>query len=448
MRILAETPRFNQWVFTFAGLLVVLAALGRTVAIHAEPPQNIALNDPLPYGTPVIDYFAETTDDAVAQWNSKANAKAIALESHPSRGYLDGLLNALDVPISSQMLVFTKTALNPRLVSPQTPRAIYFNDDVSVGWVSGAESLEIATVDSKRGVIFYTLSQPKDDADRSLVFRREQRCLACHAGSATLKVPGGVIKSFRPDEIGKPISGYSRVTHELEFHKRFGGWYVTGKHADAEHRGNVFGEVQNTIDRMNMTDLDTLVDTSPYPSRHSDIVAQLVFHHQMHGWNLLIRAGMESRLNRRSTVEDDLLRYLLFIDEAPLTAAVSGTSSFTREFSNRGPKDSQGRSLRQFDLKTRLFRYRLSYLVYSQAFKGLPRPVRGRLATRFAHILTTPDCPPPFDQIPFEERSAIWEILCDTKPKFVALRKKADKSSGSLDARREPNSKGAPKSKF
>ncbi len=421
MRILAKSAQFNQCVFPSAALWVGWVLLVCPAKVQADPPRAIALTDPLPYGTDTIDYFNEDTADVLALWRQTVDLDTDPLKTHPSRGYLDGLLAALDIPISSQMLVFTKTALNPRLISPQTPRAIYFNDDVSIGWVPGAESLEIAAVDPERGVIFSTLAQPHAEVERSLVFRREQRCLACHAGSATLKVPGGVIKSFHPDKNGKPIQGYSRVTHELDFHKRFGGWYVTGRHGDADHRGNAFGEITKSTHRMNLTRLDSLVDTSPYPSPHSDIVAQLVFHHQMHGWNLLIRAGMEHRLNRRSDVEEKLLRYLLFIDEAPLPAAVTGTSDFTREFTVRGKTDSQGRSLREFDLKTRVFRYRMSYLIDSQAFEGLPTPVQQRLAKRLADILTQPDCESPFDRLPFAERTAIWEILCDTKPKFTAL---------------------------
>lgn len=421
MRILAKSVLFNQCVFSPTAWLVgLLIGMGH-VNVQADPPRSIALTDPLPYGTDAVDYFNDDTEDVLAHWRQTVDLNTAPLKTHPSRGYLDGLLAELDIPISSQMLVFTKTALNPRLISPQTPRAIYFNDDVSIGWVPGAESLEIAAVDPTRGVIFATLAQPHAEVDRPLLFRREQRCLACHAGSATLKVPGGVIKSFLPDKNGKPIQGYSRVSHELDFHKRFGGWYVTGRHGEADHRGNIFGDVKDSAGRMNLIRLDSLVDTSPYPSPHSDIVAQLVFHHQMHGWNLLIRAGMEHRLNRRSDVEERLLRYLLFVDEAPLPAPVTGTSDFAREFTAHGTTDSQGRSLREFDLKTRLFRYRLSYLVDSQAFEGLPTPVRQRLATRLAGILTRPDCGSPFDRLPFAERTAIWEILRETNPKFTAL---------------------------
>ncbi len=421
MRILTKTGPYNQCVFLWVVLFAQYVSFERNEQAHAEPPREITITDPLPYGAPAVDYFAKKTDDVVSRWRDSIDPDKISLKTHSSRGYLDELLNMLDVPVSSQMLVFTKTALNPRLVTPQTPRAVYFNDDVSIGWVPGAESVEIAAVDAARGVIFSTLAQPHADTEPSLIFRREQRCLACHAGSATLKVPGGVIKSFRPDEIGKPISGYSRVTHELEFHKRFGGWYVTGKHGVAEHRGNIFGEIEKTDQRMNLTRLDSLLDTSPYPSAHSDIVAQLVFHHQMHGWNLMTRAGMEHRLQRRSNVEEELLRYLLFIDEAPLPAPVEGTSGFAQEFTALGPADSQGRSLRDFDLQTRLFRYRLSYLIYSQAFRGLPEAVQTRLSRRLRDILTQQNCDPPFDQLPFVERSVIWEILRETTPKFTAL---------------------------
>jgi hypothetical protein len=419
--------------------LLAWAALCPAVSATADEPGEptpITLDDPLPYGQPPIDYFGSPRgDDAVSRLQTELSAGRVDLDGDGEMGYLRSLLGALDVPLESQTLVFTKTALNPDLVTPSTPRAVYFNDETAVGWVPGAAALEVIALDPLKGPLFYTLNQPRElptepmlkDADPPQ-FRRERRCLACHAGPTALRVPGGVVRSFLPDREGNPETGYSRVDHTLDFAKRFGGWYVTGRLGEAAfgtHLGNTllvddensFGPPRRTV-----ADMAVLVERERYPSPHSDVVAHLVLQHQMHGWNLLTRVGYESRLGQRSDAEEQLLRYLLFIDEAPLPNPLSGDSGFAEAFAKRGPTDSRGRSLREFDLKTRLFRYRMSYLIYSPLFDGLPDTARQRLARRLQEILTAPNPPAPFDRLPLTERTAIWEILTATKPALFEVK--------------------------
>ena len=72
---------------------------------------------------------------------------------------MESVLKALDVPTESQVLVFSKTSFQASRIVPRLPRALYFNDHVSVGFVRGGDVLEIASVDPKQGVIFYTLDQ-------------------------------------------------------------------------------------------------------------------------------------------------------------------------------------------------------------------------------------------------------------------------------------------------
>jgi hypothetical protein len=150
-----------------------------------------------------------------------------------------------------------------------------------------------------------------------------------------------------------------------------------------------------------------------------------VLQHQSHGQNLLIRVGQEARLGRRSDAEDRLLRYLVFADEAPLTGEVRGTSAFRAAFEKRGPVDSRKRSLRLLNLKTRLVEHRLSWLIDSQAFEGLPPDVQTRLYQRLWGILHG-QAPPAAGQPSFEredrwtaytsaEREAIVSIVRATK---------------------------------
>src|SRR6185312_802585 len=115
------------------------------------------------------------------------------LEHREGDGHLRALLEALQIPVESQLLVFSKSSANIQLISPKTPRAIYFNDDVYVGWIPGIAALEISAVDPQKGGMFYTLSQKADEPPRIL---RQQRCLVCHASQGSLRVPGHLDRSF------------------------------------------------------------------------------------------------------------------------------------------------------------------------------------------------------------------------------------------------------------
>jgi hypothetical protein len=392
------------------------------------PPQRVALSDPLPYGLRPIDYLDAQSDDVVALLAQRLAAKQSSLQWKPPHGYLESLLESLDVPRESQLLVFSKTALNPALVTPKNPRAIYFNDEVTVGWVPGADALELTALDPVKGPLFYTLKQ---DGNAPPTLRREERCLACHVGTTTLSVPGLIVRSFVPDDTGKPIAGYSRITHDSSFTQRFGGWYVTGTHGDVPHSGNLFGlDASDKFRReplasANRTQLPESI-REKYLEPHSDLVAHLVLQHQAHGLSLITRVGYEARLNRESDAEDLLVRYLLFADEPALHAPVKGTSSFSTVFSQKGPRDQAGRSLRQLNLTTRLFEHRLSFLIGSRGFESLPRETRQRLLERIFHGLTRRTADGPAKHIPAGERAAILEIvrgsLHDLPPAWSGLK--------------------------
>jgi hypothetical protein len=402
----------------WCGMTLVMPSRVVWSADEKPAPSPIEFTDKVPYGLQPIDYLGKATADAGRRLNGRLKMRTVQLEYRQKNGYLRALLDALEVPVESQLLVFSKTALNQKLVNPQNPRAVYFNDEVTVGWVPGAASIELTAIDPLKGPIFYTLLQSPEKPPR---LQRESRCLACHAGTTTLQVPGLMVRSFLTDKTGKPIVGYSRTTHDSELKKRWGGWYVTGKHGTATHTGNVFGKQEiaehkhRPALRGNITDLSPFISVGDYESPHSDIVAHLVLDHQLHGLNLLHRAGHETRLGRRSDVEERLIRYLLFVDEPPLTAEVRGTSGYARWFAAQKPRDGQGRSLREFDLKTRLFKHRLSYLIYSPSFDGLPGEVKERLYRRLWDILMGKDKSPDFNTIPAAERSAIIEIVRATK---------------------------------
>ena len=117
-------------------------------------------------------------------------AAASQLPNDAERGYLPSLLRALDVPASSQTLVFSKTSLQLDRIAPWSPRALYFNDNVYLGWVQGGPIMELASVDPKLGTVFYTIGQDPSGAPR---FEREgHTCLVCHDSSSVTGAAGRV----------------------------------------------------------------------------------------------------------------------------------------------------------------------------------------------------------------------------------------------------------------
>lgn len=359
-------------------------------------------------------------------------------------GYLPALLGALQIPASSQMLVFSKTSLQADRIGPRTPRAIYFGDDVYVGWVPGSKVLEISSMDPVQGPLFYTLTQPREGSAQ--IERGRGQCLACHGGSQTQGWPGNLVRSVQPDPQGRPLLklGTRFVDHRTAFEDRWGGWYVSGTHGEQRHQGNaVVGPEQEEVDRSagaNLTDLAGHFDTELYLSPHSDLVALMLLEHQAEMHNILARASYEVRLamardiQYRKIFEEPtggvrpgtkrlidqhatrILDYLLFKAEAVLTEPIAGTSGFAAEFTAAGQRDSKQRSLKELDLQTRLLRYPCSYLIYSPAFDALPAPL---LEVVYAELLTILQGAPAFDEhirLSLPIRRAILEILLDTKP--------------------------------
>jgi hypothetical protein len=304
---------------------------------------------------------------------------------------LAGLLQAFGINPDSQMLVFSKTSFQASRIGPRNPRAVYFNDEVAVGWVRGGEGIEVAALDAKQGVVFYTFNDGK--------FTHRDECLHCHYGPATAGVPGLFVGSVYPDAAGNPSRDRAIITdHRTPFADRWGGWYVNAARGEQKDRANAVAV--DPAEPHALALLAMKFNPAGYLSPTSDIVALMVFEHQTQFLNLLTRvqwSGSDSDI-------EELARYMTFQDEALLAEPVEGVSTFTKTFQLRGLHDRQGRSLRDFDLRTRLFRYPLSYMVYSPAFDALPAGVRVRALHR------------AFELMKPEDRAAAREILRDTKP--------------------------------
>ena len=405
-------------------------ALGAAVALFAtltsaqQPLSPSALRE-----HPQIAYSRTRPNDPVARLEQRLRAGEVVLAHDERNGFLRSVLAALDVPIDSQVLVFSKTSFQAAKIGPRTPRALYFNDTVSVGWVRGGEVLELAAQDPSLGTIFYTLDQSSGAAPR---FERNAACVQCHTSDATVNVPGMFATSVYPDTNG--ISQYALLystDHRKPFDTRWGGWYVTGRHR-GEHIGNAFSQsaddvaVVPTPETTHVERLEGRFDTAPYLRPDSDLVALLVLEHQMHLLNLLTRAGWEARvgapLGGRSLQQtvNELVDYLLFVDEAELPGPVAGSSTFMTTFGQRGPRDRQGRSLRDFNLRDRVFEYPCSFLIYSAPFDQLPAEVREAVYARMYAVLTGRDQHPRYAKLPDSRRKDIIDILADTKPDLPA----------------------------
>jgi hypothetical protein len=116
---------------------------------------------------------------------------------------------------------------------------------------------------------------------------------------------------------------------------------------------------------------------------------------------------------------------MLFANETRLEAPVQGTSAFATEFVALGPRDRNGRSLRDLDLNRRMFRYPCSYLIYSEAFNALPKPALDYFYQRLWEVLTGKDTSEVFGGLTMPDRQAILSILRQTRddlPSYWASR--------------------------
>jgi hypothetical protein len=407
-----------KWLVGIGGTAVLMAA----TAAWGQHDVTNAENSIIPSDLPAIDYPNAPTSDPGELLNRKLATGEVKLKYDSKWGYLPALLKALDVNPDSQVLVFSKTSFQATRISPRQPRALYFNDTVSIGRVQGSDVLELATLDPKQGYVFYTFEDKKSDHP---VFDRRDICLSCHHGPATAGVPGIMVASVYPDSSGMPFArlGMPATDHRTRFQDRWGGWYVTGTHGGQQHRGNAVArdrtapDVLDLRDTQNLLSLSKKFDTDPYLEKTSDLVALLTLEHQTRMTNLLTRIGWRSRIGEDVTADiEATVTYMLFADEAPLLAAVKGASTFQETFPQRGPRDPKGRSLRDFDLQTRLFRYPLSYMIYSEVFDSLPASARDRIYKRLFEVLTAKSPEPKFAKLTPETRQAIVEILTATKP--------------------------------
>ena len=366
---------------------------------------------------PAIAYGSAPTRTAVTDLNERLAAGAAALRFDPQTGYLPAVLEALDVPVSSQVLVYSQTSFQASKINQKNPRALYFNDTVAVGWIRGADLLEITAQDPRQGTIFYSIPQLPSERPQ---FGRQEHCVSCHLTWDTLGVPGPTVKTTFARKTMDGFANGGPVDHRSPIADRWSGWFVTGAAVPEQHRGNVelVQPVPRTGPAPKLTSVAGEFDTTGYLAATSDIVALMVLEHQAHATNLMTRLNWEARLGdeaRTREAASALADYLLFVDEAPLTARIEGSSGFAAVFSARGPRDARGRSLRDLALEGRLMRHPLSYMVYTPMFEALPDTARDLVVERLAAVLTGRDTAPRYAHVTPAARQSILEILRETR---------------------------------
>ena len=411
-------------VFGFA-ILILLVLAARVLA-----------QAPIGFADPQHGYWTRPPQDRFARIKAEIETGKRQLDVGSEKGLLLSLLRELDVPVSSQMLVMSATSLQKGLINPRNPRALYFNDDTYVGFVPRGR-IEIASIDPELGGIFYISQRGRND--RLPRIERADNCMTCHAPHYLDEIPGLVIESVVPGMTGGGEKAFRRETsgHAVPLDQRFGGWHVTGAGAFVRHWGNLMMEFTPEGRRERNVQIGELFEPERYPLATSDILPQLLHEHQVGFVNRTVRATYRARGSlreleaakgtpresevaakwnaERETLARDLVKYLLFADEAPLpSGGVQGDPQFKADFLARRKTAADGTSLRDFELQTRLFTRRCSYMIYSPSFLGMPAALKEAVFRQLGAALDEGHPMPEFAYLPDAEKRSIRTILKET----------------------------------
>ncbi|PAW91526.1 MAG: hypothetical protein B9S33_00630 [Pedosphaera sp. Tous-C6FEB] len=380
------------------------------------------------FDQPPHDYWKRAPQDRFSRWMNDVKAGRVQLDYSGEKAFIASVLKSLDIPASSQMLSFSTTSLQLSLISPRTPRALYFNEDVYVGYVVGGK-VEVVAVDPELGGIFYIFDIPRNGQPPRP--ERATRCMNCHAREDTGYVPGLVVKSVIPGPTGGSLESFRQALsgHGVPLNQRFGGWYLTGAGGLTNHLANFYGRSTPQGIVRNPIPPGTMFSYDRYLVAHSDLLPQLLHEHQIGFVNRAIEATYRTRTYldagqgklspEHAKILDEqakgLTRYLLFADEVPLpVGGVAGDEEFKTDFLSQRHIGPGGAALKDFELRTRLFQNRCSYMIYSAAFRGLPAEMKQRVFARLAQALDSGKPNPEFAYLPAAEKQKLRGILRET----------------------------------
>jgi hypothetical protein len=374
--------------------------------------------------SPPHRYLERTPADRFTRLTPALESGDLQLDRTSEKAFLRGLLERLEIPASSQLLVFSTTSLQLRFITPENPRALYFNEDTYVGYVPGGR-IEIVSLDPDLGGIFHLFDVPKGTTPVRV--ERSDRCMNCHAREDTGFIPGLVVKSVVPGTTGGSLDSFRRgiTGHGVPLSDRFGGWHVTGLDRFTNHWGNLLGVLDDRQLRRVPNPPGSRFRFDRYLTGTSDLLAHLLHEHQagfvnraieatdrtrthLHNDGEKLTAAQEAELDEQARL---LTRYLLFADEVLLpSGGVAGNDDFRADFL-RHRRTVNGKSLKDLELKTRLFQNRCSYMIYGTAFAGLPAVMKSKVFAELKRALDESSPAPEFAYLPPAEKRSIRSIL-------------------------------------
>ncbi len=393
------------------------------------------------YQLPPITYDKAIAKNTVTQLAENLASGKTIFKNRSGVELLKEVLARFDVPEESQVLVFSKTSKQTNYISPKTPRALYFNDHIYIGYALGGH-IEITVIDPLLGSVFYVM---KPDREKGIVIDRDNSCLSCHGGARSNGVPGIFVRSVTTDGDGLPIAGKNDflTLASSPISERWGGWYVTGRHHGFTHLGNSYDGDGRTMDEtQNIQALDAFFDTARYPQSTSDILALMLLEHQCEIQNVFTSAAFkyqralwlsramdsletehtslndDSKIGKIvSSVASDIVSALLFEREFNLgDKGIEGSPAFQNYFEAQAKKDSRGYSLRELRLYGHIFKNRCSYMIYSPSFHHLPQPIRKEVFQQLRDNLTNQSG--HAKHITVKECNRILNILDETIEEF------------------------------
>ncbi len=406
----------------FLTLLTISSLSAPALAAETQGPRVID------FKAPPHHYLDHKPRDRFARLLEKALKGEVKFDTSSDKSFLISLLESLNIPISSQIMVFSASSLQSEIINPRNPRALYFNEDTYLGWVPGG-LVEIIAADPELGPMFYVFNRlrpggPVPDVQRST------KCMNCHAGNATRRVPGLIAESLLVSRAGSSLETYRRDVqgHQIPLELRFGGWHLTGEHNITHHKANVMGIPNNGKNEITSVNPGQFSDLSLHLLPTSDILPHLIHEHQLGFENRLIYAIYTLRQLKsesknmlgaaaKAEIEEraqELARYITFADEAKFPAkGITGDPAYAKDFLRDRRMTKAGLSLKDFDMKTRIFKHRCSYMLYTDTWKEAPRELKDRVYYHMAlYLRDQPDT--QHAHLAPTERTAIRSILKET----------------------------------
>lgn len=373
-------------------------------------------------------YLDAQPKDRFAELQEKVQQGEVKLDTSNDKAFLSSLLEALNIPITSQIMVFSASSLQSEIINPRNPRSLYFNEDTYLGWVPGG-LVEIIAADPEMGPMFYVYDRLQPGGPVPGV-QRSTKCMNCHAGNATRRLPGLIAESLLVSQAGSSLETYRRDVqgHQIPLEDRFGGWHLTGDHHLSSHKANVMGLAQNRKIEKTPVPPGQFSDLGLHLLPTSDILPHLIHEHQIGFENRLVYAIYTLRQlkheNRgllgaaaKAEIEEraqEMARYIMFADEAKFPSrGITGDPAYAQDFLRDRKLTEAGLSLKDFDMRTRMFKHRCSYMLYTDTWKQAPKELKERIYYHMAlYLRDQPDA--HHAHLAPAERMAVRGILKET----------------------------------